>query len=86
MARGGLAFFQPLSIALGYAARSDEDADGIVGAMHAIVGVHPDLNPERAGQYTAHWLRNELNRLRAKDLSRDARIADFLRRVLPDGL
>jgi hypothetical protein len=73
-------------MALGHAARAGEDADGIVGAMHAIVSGHRDLNPERAGQYTPRWLRNELNRLRGKDATRDARIANFLGRVLPDGL
>ena len=42
--------------------------------MHAIVSAHPDLNAERAGQYTAQWLRRELMRLRAKDAVRDASI------------
>ena len=65
---GRLGFFKPLSIALGYAARSAEPADEIVGVMHAIVSAHPDLNADRAGQYTPHWLRCELLRLRAKDV------------------
>ena len=81
MAMAGLASFEPLSIALGYAARSDEPADEIVGAMHAIVSAHPDLNSERAGQYTAPWLRRELLRLRAKDASRDARRRDSAKAV-----
>ena len=71
---GRLRFFNPLSIALGYAARSSESADEIVGAMHAIVSAHPDLNAERAGQYTVSWLRRELLRLRAKDAMREASI------------
>jgi hypothetical protein len=71
---GRLGFFDPLSMALGHAARSGEDADGIVSAMHAIVSGHRDLNPERAGQYTPHWLRSELNRMRAKDAAREASI------------
>ena len=71
---GRLGFFKPLSIALGYAARSSESADEIVGAMHAIVSAHPDLNAERAGQYTVSWLRRELLRLRAKDAFREASI------------
>ena len=71
---GRLGFFKPLSIALGYAARSGESADEIAGAMHAIVSAHPDLTPERAGQYTVQWLRRELMRLRAKDAARDASI------------
>ena len=80
---GRLGFFKPLSIALGYAARSDEPADEIVGVMHAIVSAHPDLNADRAGQYTPHWLRCELLRLRAKDASRDARSHAIRRRLLP---
>ena len=71
---GRLGFYKPLSIALGYAARSSEPVDEIVGAMHAIVAAHPDLSAERAGQYTAPWLRRELMRLRAKDAMRDASI------------
>jgi hypothetical protein len=71
---GRLGFFKPLSIALGYAARSSEPADEIVGAMHEIVSAQPDLNPEREGQYTPRWLRNELNRLRANDAAREASI------------
>jgi hypothetical protein len=67
---GRLGFYRPLSIALGYAARSVEPADGVVGAMHAIVSAHPDLNAERAGQYTGAWLLRELNRMRAKDAAR----------------
>ena len=69
---GRLGFFKPLSIALGYAARSSESADEIAGAMHAIVSAHPDLTAEREGQYTVRWLRRELIRLRAKDAARDA--------------
>ena len=80
---GGLGFFKPLSIALGYAARSNERADEIVGVMHAIVSAHPDLNADRAGQYTPHWLRCELLRMRAKDASRDARSHAIRRRLLP---
>jgi hypothetical protein len=71
---GRLGFFKPLSIALGHAARSDESADELAGAMQAIVSAHPDLTAERAGQYTAQWLRCELIRLRAKDAAREARI------------
>jgi hypothetical protein len=71
---GRLGFYAPLSMALGYAARSGEDADGIVSVMHAIVSGHRDLNLERAGQYTPHWLRSELNRMRAKDAARAADI------------
>jgi hypothetical protein len=71
---GRLGFFKPLSIALGYAARSSECADEIAGAMHAIVSAHPDLNADRAGQYTQPWLRRELLRLRAKDAAREADI------------
>jgi hypothetical protein len=78
-----LGFFQPLSVALGYAARSGEDADGIVSAMHTIVAAHPDLNAERAGQYTPHWLRTELNRMRAKDTRRAALTTEKLARILP---
>jgi hypothetical protein len=69
---GRLGFFKPLSIALGYAARSAESADEIVGVMHAIVSAHPDLSADRAGQYTPHWLRCGLLRLRAKDAAREA--------------
>jgi hypothetical protein len=72
--KGRLGFFKPLSIALGYASRSGESADEIAGVMHAIVTAHPDLTAERAGQYTVQWLRNELNRLRAKDAARAADI------------
>ena len=43
-------------------------------SMHAIVSAHPDLNADRAGQYTPHWLRCELLRLRAKDASRDGAV------------
>jgi hypothetical protein len=71
---GRLGFFTPMSIALGHAARSSESADGIVSAMHAIVSGHRDLTPKRAGDYTPQWLRNELNRLRAKDAAREANI------------
>jgi hypothetical protein len=71
---GRLGFFKPLSIALGYAARSSESVDEIAGVMHAIVSAHPDLNADRAGQYTAQWLRRELLRLRAKDAAREASI------------
>ena len=78
-----LGFFKPLSIALGYAARSGEFADEIAGAMHAIVSAHPDLTSERKGQYTPQWLRTELNRLRSKDAAREARSAAILRRLLP---
>jgi hypothetical protein len=67
---GQLGFFVPLSMALGHAARSGEDADAIVNVMHTIIGGHRDLNPERAGHYTLHWLRAELNRMRAKDAAR----------------
>jgi hypothetical protein len=69
-----LGFFEPLSIALGYAARSVESANEIAGAMYAIVAAHPDLTAERAGQYTQHWLRRGLLRLRAKDAAREASI------------
>jgi hypothetical protein len=52
--------------------------------MHAIVSAHPDLTADRAGQYTAQWLRRELVRLRAKDEARaasvDTRIAAVRRR------
>jgi hypothetical protein len=71
---GRLGFFKPLSIALGYAARSAESADEIAGVMHAIVNAHPDLTADRAGQYTEQWLRRELVRLRAKDAARAAGI------------
>ena len=64
---GRLGFFKPLSISLGYAARSREPADEIARAMHAIVSAHPDCNSERLGQYTMAWLLRELMRLRAKD-------------------
>jgi hypothetical protein len=80
---GRLGFFKPLSIALGYAARSGESADEIVSDMHAIVAAHPDLNAERAGQYTPQWLRRELLRLRAKDASRAARSDAIRHRLLP---
>jgi hypothetical protein len=71
---GKLGFFRALTISLGYAARSSESADEIVGAMHAIVCAHPDLNAERAGQYTVRRLRQELLRFRAKDAAREASI------------
>jgi hypothetical protein len=71
---GQLGFYRPLSFSLGYAARSGESADEIAGAMHAIVSAHPDLNADRAGQYTAQWLRRELLRMRAKDAAREADI------------
>ena len=71
---GRLGFFRSLSIALGYAARSSESADEIVSAVHAIVSAHPDLTAERADQYTAARLRQDLLRLRAKDAARDASI------------
>jgi hypothetical protein len=71
---GRLGFFKPLSIAMGYAARSAESTDEIAGAMYAIVAAHPDLTAERAGQYTPAWLRRELLRLRAKDAAREAGI------------
>jgi hypothetical protein len=71
---GRLGFFQPLSVALGYAARSAESADEIVGAVHEIVIAHPDCNADRRGQYTQLWLRRELSRLRSKDAARDPRI------------
>jgi hypothetical protein len=71
---GKLGFFRALSISLGYAARSSESADEIVGVMHAIVAAHPDLTAERAGNHTPHKLRAELLRLRAKDAARDASI------------
>jgi hypothetical protein len=71
---GRLGFFKPLSIALGYAARSGESADAISDAVYTIVSAHPDLTAERAGQYTVQWLRRELMRLRAKDAARDASI------------
>jgi hypothetical protein len=78
---GRLGFFKPLSIALGYAARSGEPADEIAGAMHAMVSAHPDLTAERAGQYTAQWLRRELMRLRAKDAAREASVDARIRAV-----
>ena len=78
---GRLGFFKPLSIALGYAARSGESADEIAGAMHAIVSAHPDLTAERAGQYTPQWLRRELMRLRAKDAAREASVDARIRAV-----
>jgi hypothetical protein len=82
---GRLGFFKPLSIALGYAARSGEPVDEIAGAMHAIVSAHPDF-AKRGDQYNAMWLRRELVRLRAKDAIRaasvDARI-DAIRRRFP---
>jgi hypothetical protein len=80
---GQLGFFNPLSIALGYAARSGEPVDEIAGAMHTIVVAHPDCKGDRLGRYTAQWLRSELVRLRAKDATRDARSAAIRRRLLP---
>jgi hypothetical protein len=71
---GRLGFYKPLSIALGYAARSSESADEIAGVMYAIVTAHPHLTAERAGQYTAQWLRGELMRFRSKDAAREASI------------
>ena len=80
---GRLGFFKPLSIALGYAARSGEFADEIAGAMHTVVATHPDLNAERADHYTQLWLRTELIRLRAKDAARAARSDAIRHRLLP---
>jgi hypothetical protein len=80
---GQLGFFEPLSMALGHAARSNESADGIISAMHAIISGHRDLTPERAGQHTPHWLRAELNRMRAKDARRAALTTEKLARILP---
>jgi hypothetical protein len=80
---GGLGFYKPLLIALGYAARSGESADEIVGAMYASVAAHPDLTAERRGQYTQPWLLRELMRLRAKDAAREARSDAIRRRLLP---
>ncbi len=80
---GRLGFFKTASIALGYAARSGEPADEVAAGMHEIISVHPDLNADRAGQYTTVWLRRELLRLRAKDASRGARSAAIRRRLLP---
>ena len=80
---GRLGFFKPLSIALGYAARSGESADEIAGAMHKVVAAHPDLNAERADHYTQLWLRTELMRLRAKDAARAARSDAIRHRLLP---
>jgi hypothetical protein len=71
---GELGFFKPLSIALGFAARSGESADEIVDAMHAILSVHPDLTSERRDHHTPQWLRVELLRFRSKDTAREASI------------
>jgi hypothetical protein len=71
---GKLGFFKTLSIALGYAARSGESADEIVGKMHAVLSAHPDLTSERKDHHTPQWLRTELMRLRAKDAAREASI------------
>lgn len=80
---GQLGFFRPLSIALGYAARSAEFDDEITGAMHMVVAAHPDFNAERADHYTQQWLRTELTRLRAKDAARAARSDAIRHRLLP---
>ena len=82
-AKTNLVFSTPLSIALGYAARSAEPADEIVGAMHAIVSAHADLTNERRDRYTQPWLRRELLRLRAKDAARDARSDAMRKRLFP---
>jgi hypothetical protein len=83
---GRLGFFNTLSIALGCAARSGEPVDDVVGAMTAIVATHPDFNADRAGRYTADWLRRELMRFRAKDAERrrqaDQTLLDHARRLL----
>jgi hypothetical protein len=80
---GRLGFFDPLSIALGYAARSGEPADEIASVMHAIVAAHPDLTPERKGQYTPLWLLRGLMRFRSKDAAREAQSDAIRRRRLP---
>ena len=80
---GRLGFFKPLSIALGYAARSGEAADEVAAAMHRVVVAHPDLNAERADHYTQLWLRTELMRLRARDAARATRSDEIRRRLLP---
>jgi hypothetical protein len=72
---GRLGFFKAASIALGYAARSDEPADEVAGAMHAIIIARPDLTPDREGQYTAPWLSRELMRMRARDEARREQLA-----------
>jgi hypothetical protein len=55
----------------------------IVGAMHAIIHAHPDLNAERAGKYTPQWLRREVMRLGAKDAASAARTDEIRRRLFP---
>ena len=80
---GRLGFFKTASIALGYAARSGEPADEVTAGMHEVISVHPDLNADRAGQYTTVWLHRELLRLRAKDAGRTARSVAIRRRLLP---
>jgi hypothetical protein len=81
--KGKLGFFESLSIAMGFAARSDEPVDEVIGAMHAIVTAHPDLNTERRGRYTLQWLHREITRLRAKDASREAQSDAIRRRLFP---
>lgn len=81
---GKLGFFEPLTMASGHAARSGEPVDEVAGAMRAIVVAHPDCNTDRAAQYTSAWLRRGLMSMQRKDAARDAQIAGFRERFLPD--
>lgn len=76
-------FYEPLTAALGLAARLGEPADAVVEEMLAIVSAHPDLTDKRSGEYTAEWLHAGLRSFRDMDARRDALTAEKLGRILP---
>jgi hypothetical protein len=80
---GQLGFFEPLTAALGLAARLREPADAVVEEMFAILSAHPDLTDKRSGEYTEEWLHAGLRSFRDMDAKRDALTAEKLARILP---
>jgi hypothetical protein len=67
---GDLGFFEPLTAALGLAARGAEGDDAIVA--HVLWEIGEKADPARVAHYNESWLRQALRSFRAKDEARRA--------------
>ena len=70
---GPASFFQPLTQALGMAARTDEDEDEIIGWTLWLIGERAD--PARHRQYGPQWCHQTLQQFRQRDGQATAGIA-----------
>jgi hypothetical protein len=79
---GQLRFFAAASIAMGFAARSNEPVEEVAAAMNSIIVAHPDCDGERRVRWATYRLRNEIQHLRDVDSKRMARTNEIRRRLV----